>query len=224
MNTENQTKDVRWYDKKGTIILLCILFFPVGLYGLWKNESISKGWKVGVTSLFAFIIIVEIAAIKKIKPSPNSDNATNSQITQEGNSKKITGIGDILHTRYFDITVNKAGTRDRINTGNEFANLKPENGIMYLFINATFKNIDNESRMLSEGSIWINYNGKDYEFDKSESIMADGWGLFLDQINPLTSKTTNLVYKIPIEIKGDVYWQPGRADTDQRIFIGKMDK
>jgi len=63
--------------------------------------------------------------------------------------------------------------------------------------------------MLMDGSVWINYNGKDYEFDKSESIMAEGWGLFLDQINPLISKTTNLVYKIPAEIKGDIYWQPG---------------
>ena len=63
--------------------------------------------------------------------------------------------------------------------------------------------------MLMDGSVWINYNGKDYEFDKSESIMAEGWGLVLDQINPLISKTTNLVYKIPAEIKGDIYWQPG---------------
>lgn len=111
---------------------------------------------------------------------------------------------------------------DRVNTGNEFADLKPEQGNMYLVINATFKNIDKESRMLLDGSVWINYNGKDCEFDKSETVMLEGWGLLLDQINPLTSKTTHLVYKIPAEIKGNAYWQPGRADSGQKILLGNL--
>lgn len=72
---------------------------------------------------------------------------------------------------------------------------------MYLIINVTFKNTNNESRMLIDGSVWINYNGKDYEFDKSETVMAEGYGILLDQSNTLISKTTNLVYKIPAEIK-----------------------
>ena len=76
--------------------------------------------------------------------------------------------------------------------------------------------------MLTDGSVWVNYNGKDYEFDKSETIMAEGYGLLLDQINPLTSKTTNLVYKIPAEVKGEAYWQPGRASDDERILLGKL--
>jgi hypothetical protein len=46
--------------------------------------------------------------------------------------------------------------------------------------------------------------------------------LFLEQLNPLTQKTTNLVYKIPKEIKGPAYYKPGRADNDQRIFLGDL--
>ena len=121
------------------------------------------------------------------------------------------------------ITVNKVSLEDRVNTGNEFADLKPEQGNLYLIINASFKNTDNESRMLMDGSVWINYNGKNYEFDKAETVMLEGWGLLLDQINPLTTKTTNLVYKIPAEIKGNAYWQPGRADSDQKILLGNLE-
>jgi hypothetical protein len=76
--------------------------------------------------------------------------------------------------------------------------------------------------MLMEGAVFINYNGKEYEFDKSEVIMAEGFGLFLDQINPLTSKTTKLVYKLPAEIKGPAYYKPGRASDDEKIFLGDL--
>ncbi len=214
---ENTT--TKWYDKKSTVILLLIFFFPVGLYGLWKNQSIAKSWKIGVSVFYALIVL---SLFSGNKPGSNSTakSTPTTSTTETKEPVKPIGIGDVVHTKYFDITVNEAKTRDRVNTGNQFSDLQAENGNMYLIINTTFKNTDNESRMIFEGSVWINYNGKDYEFDKSEPIMADGWGLFLEQLNPLTSKTTNLVYKIPIEIKGDIYWQPGRSD--EKIFIGNI--
>jgi hypothetical protein len=153
----------------------------------------------------------------------NSSSSSSEQTEQKGEEPNRVGVGQILHTNYFDITVNEVHLMDRVNTGNEFADLKPEQGIQYLIINASFKNIDKESRMLIDGSVWINYNGKDYEFDKSETVLLEGWGLLLDQINPLTTKTTNIVYKIPEEIKGNAYWQPGRADSDQKILLGNLE-
>jgi len=89
-------------------------------------------------------------------------------------------------------------------------------------INITFKNIDSESRLFSEGSVFIDYNNKVYEFDKTEAILADGWGSFFDQLNPLISKTTNLVYKLPSEIKGNAIWVPGRNYDEKKFFLGKI--
>ena len=86
----------------------------------------------------------------------------------------------------------------------------------------TFKNTDKESRMLEDGIVLINYNGQEYKFDKSETIMADGWGLFLDQLNPMISKTTNLVYKIPAEISGQAYYMPGRNSDDVKFSLGEL--
>ncbi|GEP52672.1 hypothetical protein FNO01nite_33440 [Flavobacterium noncentrifugens] len=207
-----------WYEKKWLVVLMCIIFFPVGLYALWKNSSIAKGWKIAVTVLLALIVIANLNDNKKAGAPENAELATTADATAPGGVV----IGQVLKTDYFEITVNKAELSDQINTGNQFTDLKPEQGITYLVINTTFKNIDNESRMLIDGSVWINYNGKDYEFDKSETVMAEGWGLMLDQINPLTSKTTNLVYKIPSEIKGKAKWQPGRSDDDEVILLGTL--
>lgn len=221
---DNSTTRSKWYNKTWLVIVLCIVFFPVGLYALWKNQSISKGWKIGVTIAIALIILTQPNKNNKGGSSTVDNSPSSSYEQTEPNTEVPTGvsIGQVLHTEYFDITVNKVSIQDRVNTGNEFADLKPEQGNLYLIINATFKNTDKESRMLMDGSVWIYYNGKKYEFDKSETIMLNGWGLLLDQINPLTTKTTNLVYKIPAEIKGNAYWQPGRAGSEQKVFLGNI--
>ena len=174
-----------------------------------ETEKIQKK-KVGKGCL-GFVIVT---AIIVILVAIFSDNKSTTE------QKKEIGIGETLKTDYFDVTVNKVGTSNWIDTGNEFSDLKPEDGSKYIVLNVTFKNTDSESRMIIDGSLLINYNGKDYEFDKSEPIMADGWGLFLDQINPLIKKTTKLVYKIPDEITGDVYYKPGRSDG--KINLGSI--
>lgn len=118
--------------------------------------------------------------------------------------------------------VSKASVVNKVNTGNQFSDLKSEPGTKYLVLDVTFKNTDSESRMLTDGEVHITYNGKDYNFDKSETIMAEGYGLFLDQINPLTQKSTKLVYKLPEEINGVAYYNPGRASGDEVISLGNI--
>lgn len=217
-----------------SFILLIIGFFSPDKSLFWYKQERTKKKSAtiyGIVLIVSFILFGATADSRKSNgTSSNNNTSSKSQKDKSESTEKTStdeaakgvGIGQVLHTEYFDIVVNKVGLKDRVNTGNEFANLKPEQGNMYLIINATFKNVDKESRMLIDGSVWINYNGKDYEFDKSEAVMLEGWGLMLDQINPLTSKTTNLVYKIPAEIKGNAYWQPGRADEDQRVLLGNL--
>jgi hypothetical protein len=188
------------------------------------KKKMSTGKKV-LIGVGAFILLGVIANVGKDKDASSPKVASASTSTTEAAKpvKSEIGVGQTLKTEYFEITVTKVSTTNKLNTGNEFTDVSAGEGNKFLVLNTTFKNIDDESRMLIDGEIQINYNGKDYKFDKSETIMAEGWGLMLDQLNPLTTKTTKLVYKLPNEVKGVAYYHPGRSDSDDKILLGTIE-
>ncbi len=167
------------------------------------------------------VSIIVISVFIFLAYASGEDGAGTS--TSETPQDKIVKVGEILTTNHFEVQVNKVSIKDRVSTGNEFANIASEEGNQFLIFNITFKNIDNESRTFFEGEVIINSGGTDYKFDKSEMVMLDGWGSFLDQLNPLTSKSTNLVFKIPTEIKGDVYWKPGRNSAGKMFLLTNIE-
>ncbi|MDB5030844.1 DUF4352 domain-containing protein [Mucilaginibacter sp.] len=193
----------------------------------WAKPQPKKKWKWWQILLIVLFILFIIGKLSKNDATNNSSgnsSTTNASTSNEvpSSSSNVIQVGQTLKSDMFEIRVNKVEVSDWVNTGNEFADLKREDGSQYIVFNATFKNIDTESRMLIDGKLTVNYNGKDYDFDKSETILLDGWGLVLDQINPLVSKTTNIVYKVPKELKGDVYWVPGRTSGDEKILLGAI--
>ncbi|TNE54142.1 MAG: DUF4352 domain-containing protein [Bacteroidetes bacterium] len=125
-----------------------------------------------------------------------------------------------METTYFDIQVNDVKLLDRVDTGKELTSLKAVEGHDFLIFNVTFKNTDTESRLFDEGDIIVEHDGKELKYEISETIFEEGWGSFFDQLNPLESKTTNLVYKIPSEIEGPIYWRPGRNTLNQQFKLG----
>jgi hypothetical protein len=171
--------------------------------------------KAAMASLYMFLSIALISC-----GSGSTENASNS--TNAAPTSTV-ALGQPLKTDYFDVTVNKVSVTDKIKDPSGLGmHVKADPGTKLLVLNVTFKNTDSESRMAMDGSVHFNYGGKDYNFDNAETTMIDGYGLFLDQLNPLLSKTTNLVYKIPAEVNGEAYYNPGRADSDERINLGNI--
>jgi len=146
-----------------------------------------------------------------------------------GNEAKVTKQevvkkGEVLTTDYFDVTVNDLRITSKIESGNPYLDdVIASEGQCFLIINTTFKNTNTESRMIFEGSLEVKTpEGKSYMFDKTESILGvDGYGALLEQINPLTSFTTNIVFQMPKDIKGSIYYHPGRSDGET-IDLGKI--
>lgn len=47
-----------WYENKAAVILWLVLFFPVGLYGIWKSSQFSDKTKWIVTGCFGVLIVI----------------------------------------------------------------------------------------------------------------------------------------------------------------------
>lgn len=69
----NMKNDKKWYQKSAGIILMLILFFPVGLYLMWRYTGWNRKIKIGISATFlvAFIIscIIPEPAIESIEIS-----------------------------------------------------------------------------------------------------------------------------------------------------------
>jgi hypothetical protein len=65
-------------------------------------------------------------------------------------------------------------------------------------------------------------DGQDYEFDKDEFVSDEYTFDVFETLNPLVSKTAKVVYKIPSDLKGAIYWQPSGAYGEQKISLGDL--
>ena len=136
--------------------------------------------------------------------------------------ERASAITNTANIGYFKVKAESGEYRNTVGTGNRFAEPKTWEGSRFYIVNASFKNMDTESRLPIEGSLFINYNGKDYEFDSVEPITTEGYNIWFRKINPLITMKTKLVYRIPNEIHGDVYWKPGRNSEDTKLWVGTL--
>lgn len=89
----NNSDERHWYDKTGLVVLLCIFIFPVGIYALWKNQSISKGWKAGVTIIIGLIVLMNLGNKEEKVDNLNEDSISNKLISDEV-------VGENISTQY----------------------------------------------------------------------------------------------------------------------------
>jgi hypothetical protein len=121
-NKMEQHKEKKWYDNKLVVTLLCIVFFPVGLYALWKSNTISKGWKVGVTIVIALFVVIGVSN----KDSTDSTNPTNSKPSTNEE------ISPNIQSELTNFTVDKANSQFVFTLKAE--NIESKNEIIYVVV------------------------------------------------------------------------------------------
>lgn len=84
----NSKKSKRWFQQTGWVVASLILFWPVGLFLMWKYTNWSKWVKavVSVAEVALFGVIVT-----NIPPSIKIDDFSNGRVTTDNSSYKITG-------------------------------------------------------------------------------------------------------------------------------------
>ena len=93
-NTGEETQAKKWYDHIWVVALLLFFIMPIGLYALWKNNFLSKDWKIGGT-LFALLMVS--FSIKDARNAPNTPTYTfNDQIEDDIKTQMTSGICDSI--------------------------------------------------------------------------------------------------------------------------------
>lgn len=118
---------------------------------------------------------------------------------------------------HFNVTLNSCEVRPVLGTGSQLSEPPSRQGSVFLVLDVVFKNTDTESRMPFPGSVFASYSGKVYEFDNTESVWVEGWGLNLERINPLTMLNAKIAYRIPSDLSGNVDWVPGRNSSGAKL-------
>ena len=81
---ENQS-ELKWYQKPTSVIILLILFFPIGLYLMWKNELWTKPTRWIITGVIILLVLANAGNKNKGGDSDNSSNY-NTESNSENNS------------------------------------------------------------------------------------------------------------------------------------------
>lgn len=152
-----------------------------------------------------FIVLIATSIFSEKKDSTTKDKV------------KINVTGKPINTGYFEVTVHGAKLTKEVKTGNRYSDLPSQDGILYLTLDISFKNIDKESRYITSGDLLLYLNNQEYVYDKSETILANGYNS-LESINPFLSLRTKIVYKIPSEHFDKIYYEPGRTKKGRQII------
>lgn len=82
----------KWYQKTGWIIALLVLFFPVGLFLMWKYANWNKVVKWVITGFFALMVIANMGSGSKTASTTTTpeNTPTATQETQPTTEPEVT--------------------------------------------------------------------------------------------------------------------------------------
>lgn len=213
---EDSTTKQKWYDKTWLVIILCIIFFPVGLFGLWKSSKISKVWKIIVTILIGILFLASLGDSDKTKSSATSSDSTEEQTASE-EQPSYSKIGDEITVDNFVYRVN--GVYFKKSIGNEF-DTQTADGI-YLIVDLSVKNLDKEEHTLDNSLFKLtDESGTEFEssIDASTALEMNGnETLFLKQCPPKINKQGYIVFEVPEEAVYDLHLSGGMWSGETAI-------
>ncbi|RVU25566.1 hypothetical protein EOJ36_03880 [Sandaracinomonas limnophila] len=73
---ENSSEQ-KWYQKPNGTIILLVLFFPIGLYQMWKNELWTKQTRWIITAVLAVVVLAN-AGKNKPQTSYSGSSSTSA--------------------------------------------------------------------------------------------------------------------------------------------------
>lgn len=183
-----------WYTRNPVIILLLIIFFPAGLFLMWKYTKWNKKVKWAITGFFAFILF--IGAItpdsKEIKQQSGVASTPAPVVSEEKQEQK-----PVRALEKIENTLSKYDAEVTMWSGDDFAT--EDNAPYNLVVNFPFNNIyecDNAKRM---------------SFDIFKALYED---------NDIRPKLSRVLITVPYSLRVSLGASDGTPMGEKKTFGG----
>lgn len=180
-------------QKTWFIILLIIVFFPIGLYLMWKNKKFNKVTRIVITALFVIFIIGNLGD----KPDSQLENRDREQTVSSDNNKDLLAKNNDLH----DEIKEDNETNEEINNDNTTNNIISD-----------IENTDNINATKDENKDEVN----------TEKVTEKSTSSSLANIEKDTIQYKGVTYKI-ISVEGGDLSGDRQANVAVNIGFGDRD-
>ena len=142
--------------------------------------------------------------VRAIEPRSKESKALKSYLNT------VLARPDSARIEHFDISIDSCEVRDTVGARNRAAEPEAWPDSRYLVMQTRFKNTDTEGRVPIAGSALLTMGSRTFEYDHTETVLEQGFGIGLQPVGPLLTLRTKIVYRIPRDATGEVFWKPGR--------------
>jgi len=91
-----------------------------------------------------------------------------------------------------------------------FEDKEPAPGDSFVVLDVSVRNPGRDTRVFNAGPLVVVAGGREHRFDTPENIIADGY-LLLEALKPGSSVHGRIVYEVPVDLDGAMYWLPGNG-------------
>lgn len=209
----------KFYQKSWFVILALIVFFPAGLYLMWKNTTWSKKVKVIISIVFV-LIVINAATNKDNKKQPVDQPQTAQQQSNKAENKQpakekkkdfedwtidVEGVGKLKGGISSNVGIAVIDVNTTDNIGNDFSNEKAQG--QFVVVKLAISNGQKDAITVDSNSFKL-MDDKDREFSASTEGMtalqmsngnAKG---FLTTVNPGIVTDVTFVFDVPKDVQG----------------------
>jgi len=107
------------------------------------------------------------------------------------------------------VSVDRALRTQRLQPS-RFEDKEPAPGDSFIVLDVSVRNPGHDTRVFNAGPLVVMAGGKEHRFDTPENIIADGY-LLLEAVKPGTGVRGRIVYEVPSDLAGAMYWLPGNG-------------
>ncbi|WP_196595203.1 DUF4352 domain-containing protein [Pectinatus frisingensis] len=209
----------KFYQRSWFVILMLIVFFPVGLYLMWKDTTWSKKAKVIISIIFA-LLIINAAINKDDKNQPVEQPQTVQQQTNKSENKQpakekkkdfedwtvnVEGVGKIKGGISSNVGIAVIGINTTNSIGDDFSSQQAQG--KFVVVKVAVSNGQNDAITVDSNSFKL-IDDKNREFSASVEGMtalqmsngnAKG---FLTKVNPGIVTDVTFVFDVPKDVQG----------------------